>query len=79
MSSISTTLDTTGLLCPLPVLKLRKQLKLLESGSIIKILANDPVAIIDIPNFCRENGHDLISSQQSNSLQIYLIQKDGRR
>jgi len=79
MSSISTTLDTTGLLCPLPVLKLRKQLKLLKSGSIIKILANDPAAIIDIPNFCRENGHDLISSQQSNSLQIYLIQKDGRR
>ena len=49
-------IDATGLLCPLPVLKLRKRLLSIESGSIIKILADDPAAILDIPHFCNENN-----------------------
>ena len=44
-------LDATGLLCPLPVLKARKRLNALDSGQVLKVLADDPAAIIDIPHF----------------------------
>ena len=54
-------LDATGLLCPLPVLKLRKHLKSMELGDIVLVLADDPAAAIDIPHFCNETGHTLIS------------------
>ena len=60
-------IDATGLLCPLPVLKLRKRMGSLASGSIIKIITDDPAAIIDIPHFCNENNHYLISSNPSTS------------
>ena len=53
-------LDATGLLCPLPVLKLRKHLKSMELGDIVLVLADDPAAAIDIPHFCNETGHTLI-------------------
>ena len=53
-------LDATGLLCPLPVLKLRKHLKSMELGDIVLVLADDPAAAIDIPHFCNESGHILI-------------------
>ena len=56
-------LDATGLLCPLPVLKLRKHLKSLEFGEIVLIYADDPAAAIDIPHFCNESGHTLISKE----------------
>ena len=56
-------IDAKGLLCPLPVLKLRKHLKSMEFGDIVLINADDPAAAIDIPHFCNESGHTLISKE----------------
>ncbi len=71
------TVDTLGMLCPLPVLKARKRLQSLNVGQVLRVLADDPVAVIDVPNFCHESGHDLLSSQQSGTTQTYLIRKGG--
>ena len=60
-------LDATGLLCPLPVLKLRKHLKSVKVGDIVLVLADDPAAAIDIPHFCHEAGHKLISQKVTRS------------
>tara|TARA_B100001175_G_C19009930_1_gene403008 strand:- start:271 stop:501 length:231 start_codon:yes stop_codon:yes gene_type:complete len=60
-------LDATGLLCPLPVLKLRKHLKSMKIGDVVAVLANDPAAAIDIPHFCNEAGHKLISQKANGS------------
>ena len=60
-------IDATGLLCPLPVLKLRKHLKSMEFGDIVLINADDPAAAIDIPHFCHESGHTLISKEPGES------------
>lgn len=68
-------LDATGLLCPLPVLKLRKRLKSLEIGDVIHMRADDPAAVIDVPHFCAESGHDLISVGESEGVQTYVIRK----
>ena len=53
-------IDASGLLCPLPVLRLRKKMKYLERGLIIKIFSDDPAAEIDIPHFCIENNHNIL-------------------
>ncbi len=53
-------IDAIGLLCPLPVLKARKALNAAASGDEVHILANDPVAVIDIPHFCQQSGHHFI-------------------
>ncbi|MEP5630961.1 MAG: sulfurtransferase TusA family protein [Tateyamaria sp.] len=69
------TLDATGLLCPLPVLKVRKRLKSLTSGATLRVLADDPAALIDMPHFCAESGHELISQSIEGDVQIYIIRK----
>lgn len=56
-----TTLDTSGLLCPLPVLKAQKALKALKPGDILRMIATDPAAAIDVPHFCCESGHALVA------------------
>jgi tRNA 2-thiouridine synthesizing protein A len=68
-------LDATALLCPLPVLKARKRLQALSSGQILRVEADDPAAIIDIPHFCNEAGHTLLEQSERNGKQIYLIKK----
>lgn len=69
------TLDARGLLCPLPVLKARKRLEALEPGECLTMHADDPAAIIDVPHFCHESGHDLVSQAAENNAQIYVIRK----
>lgn len=67
-------LDTTGLLCPLPVLKIQKTIKGLNQGDLLEIISDDPVATIDIPNYCRESGHKLLK-EIANGHSKFLIQK----
>lgn len=64
-------LDARGLLCPLPVLKARKRLLAMQAGQVLRVLADDPAAIIDFPHFCHEQGHELVSAQAGK----YLLRK----
>lgn len=68
-------LDANGLLCPLPVLKARKRLQSLASGQVLRMMADDPAAIVDVPHFCAESGHELLSVADASHGQIYLIRK----
>lgn len=75
MTDAPNTLDATGLLCPLPVLKARKRLQSLAAGDVLTVQADDPAAIVDIPHFCVEAGHRLVSSDLSGNVQTYVIRK----
>lgn len=68
-------LDATGLLCPLPVLKARKRLMGLSSGSELHVLTDDPAAIVDMPHFCNEAGHTLVNSQEQGAAMLWVIRK----
>jgi tRNA 2-thiouridine synthesizing protein A len=68
-------LDTCGLLCPLPVLKAAKRLRAMPPGSVLRMQADDPAAVIDVPHFCAEQGYALVSSDETDGVQTYLIRK----
>ena len=68
-------IDTTGLRCPLPVLKVRKNLPILKKTDLVLIIADDPLAEIDLRNFCSVKSYEIkkISSNQSDEKQYYEI------
>ncbi|MEE2860429.1 MAG: sulfurtransferase TusA family protein [Paracoccus sp. (in: a-proteobacteria)] len=53
-------IDARGLLCPLPVLRLRKVLLALPEGTVVRMLATDRMAAVDVPHFCRQAGHAMM-------------------
>lgn len=55
-----TNLDARGLLCPLPVLRLRKALLAIPEGGIVRLIATDRMAMVDVPHFCGQAGHAMI-------------------
>jgi tRNA 2-thiouridine synthesizing protein A len=59
------TLDATGLLCPLPVLKARRALKPLAPGAVLEVLATDPGAVSDFEHFCRTTGCELLEATET--------------
>jgi len=68
-------IDLRGLECPLPVLRLAKVLRACPAGVLLTAWADDPIAVIDIPHFCVEAGHVLVSQSDSGLHQVYVIRR----
>jgi tRNA 2-thiouridine synthesizing protein A len=67
--------DLRGLKCPLPVMKARKRLSTMPAGSSLWVETTDPLAVIDIPHFCHEDGHVLAASERVEAGHRFLIRK----
>ena len=67
--------DLRGLKCPLPVMKARKRLSTMDAGAALWVETTDPLAVIDIPHFCHEDGHALEASERAEAGHRFLIRK----
>jgi tRNA 2-thiouridine synthesizing protein A len=70
-------LDTTGLKCPLPVLKAKKALKGLPPGARLEVRATDPGAPSDFAAFCDATGDTLERSDSEGEVFVFVIRKAG--
>lgn len=68
-------IDARGMLCPLPVLRLRKRLEGLGPGQVARLLATDAMAEVDVPHFCAEAGHGFLGSETVGDATAYLVRK----
>ena len=69
------TLDTKGLACPLPILKTRKVLSEMPTGTTLEILATDQGSEPDFKAFCESTGNKLIEFTQSGGVYRFVIQR----
>ncbi len=74
-SPVDVIYDLRGLKCPLPVLKTRRKLKALHDGDRLILQTSDPLAGIDIPHFCSQEGHQLVESEKTAEGHRFTIRK----
>jgi tRNA 2-thiouridine synthesizing protein A len=67
--------DASGLLCPLPLLRLKKALIEISSGDVVKIIATDPAAHLDIGVYVDQTGHQIVEFIKLTETQIFYIRK----
>jgi len=73
---VTAEVDAAGLLCPLPVLRARKHLLAMTPGQVLRLVATDPAAVVDVPHFCAEAGHTLLGvAETSTGARAYLIRR----
>jgi len=73
---IKKTLDTRGLSCPMPIMKLAKAIKEINSGEILEMLGTDPGSKSDLPKWCEKTGHTLLEATElEGGVFRFLIQK----
>lgn len=68
-------LDTRGLLCPMPVVQLAKEMKTLASGQILKVLATDRGAIADVPAWADDSGNELLEWHEEGGALVFFVRK----
>jgi len=57
-------IDTRGLLCPMPVIRAQDRVEELSPGDRLEVISSDPGALNDIPAWCRINGHTVLDKGQ---------------
>lgn len=68
-------LDTSGLNCPLPVLKAKKALAGLSARQVLHVVATDPGSFKDFQAFAKQTGHELVEAREANNVFHYLLKK----
>lgn len=67
-------LDVSGHKCPIPVLRLRRMMDKMKPKEMIELKATDPMTLIDVPNYCREAGHKMVSITEKGDYILYLLE-----
>ncbi len=68
-------IDACGLNCPLPLLRLKKALIAMQSGEVVRVLATDPAAHLDIGVFSDQTGNTILEYFEENGTQHFYIRK----
>jgi tRNA 2-thiouridine synthesizing protein A len=69
-------LDVTGLKCPLPALLTKRALLKQPAGTILEVIADDPLAYIDIPHMCEREGFEVIETQRNGDSVRLLVRRN---
>lgn len=72
-------IDCEGMLCPLPVLRARKRLLSLAPGTVVCVRATDAMALIDLPHFCGQVGHDYLGNRADGPVTLHLIRRGASK
>ena len=68
-------IDARGHRCPVPTLKLRRALAAAPAGARLRLLADDPMARIDVPHFLAQAGGELAEILDLDGALSFLVIK----
>jgi tRNA 2-thiouridine synthesizing protein A len=67
--------DARGHRCPVPTLKLQKALAKALPGQVVRLLADDPMARIDVPHFAAQHGCSVSAAVVRGDLVAFEVVK----
>lgn len=68
-------IDLRNLKCPLPAMLARKALAKAAPGTLLAVLADDPLAVVDIPHMCHGEGHAVENVIAAKGYHIFRIRR----
>lgn len=70
-------IDARGHRCPTPTLRLRRALERAEPGARVTLLADDPMARVDVPHFARQAGHELVETREDGATLVFTVARSA--
>lgn len=68
-------LDATGLACPMPIVKTKKEMKDMESGQVLEIHTTDQGAKSDLAAWAKSTGNELLDHQEDDEVLKFWVKK----
>ena len=67
--------DASGLACPMPVVRAAREMRALQPGQILKIIATDKGSLADVPAWADDTGNELLHSETDGDRFVFLVRK----
>lgn len=68
-------IDLSGLPCPMPVVKISKEIKTVEVGQIIEARTTDPGALSDFPAWAQSSGNEIVKVEETNEGATFFVKR----
>ncbi len=68
-------LNCEGLLCPMPIVKLSKEVRAMQAGQVLKMIATDKGAPADVQAWSRQTGNELLDSHEEGGQFVFIVRK----
>ena len=73
MVNVDVEVDAKGMYCPMPIVKLKKATKTMETGQVLRLIATDPGAKRDVPAWANKTGAEILESNEKDGEFTFLI------
>lgn len=77
MESDEILVDARGHRCPVPTLRLRRALEAAAPGAKVRLLADDPLARIDVPHFAAQAGAEVLERSERDGVFSFLVARSA--
>ena len=69
------TIDTVGLFCPVPIIRTAEAMKRIATGTVLEVISDDRVILIDMPAWCRSTGHRYLGARRTDDAFHLFVRK----
>ena len=76
-TDIDSSLDVSGVCCPVPLIQLAKSVKNLKAGQTLEITGNDPIFESSVRDFCQANGHAVLDVKTGDNRRVSVLIRIG--
>ena len=59
--------------CPMPIVKLKKATKTMDSGQVVRLLATDPGSTRDVPAWAKKTGAEILETSEAGGEFVFVI------
>lgn len=72
---VEKTVDYKGLYCPMPIVKISKDIKEIEGGQVLEMLADDPGSKADMQAWAKQTGHELLEMKEEEGVFKFYVRR----
>lgn len=73
---VEKTVDYKGLFCPMPIVKVSKDIKGIEVGQVLEMLADDPGSKPDMEAWVKQTGHEMVDTQEEGGVFKFYVRRN---
>jgi len=69
------TIDTSGKLCPYPIVEAARAVKALEAGAVLCVVSTDPGIELDMPMWCKATRNEHLGTFREGRAFLSYVRK----
>ncbi len=72
---VQKTVDYKGLFCPMPIVKISKDIKDIKVGQVLEMLATDPGSRADMDAWAKQTGNELLDVREEDGVFKFYVRR----